>query len=1373
MFITKLMNIKTTQLIMSLLIILNGSPLTWLKWSSYDDSVQQTSLKLTAIMLNRTLQLAEHQHTALHSSNTLWWNGNWHHSGRKQNTAATDSRSGTVEIGCGTRDGDSGQGNDDMGRWTRESEHGKVEKGQWIWDCGHGTGDREQGTRESGKGTVDMGKWTWESGNETVEKGQWTWESGHGIVDMGRWIWEGGHGKVNMGKWTGDSGYGTVEKGQWTWDSGHGTVDMGRWKWEGGQGTVNMGKWTGGSRYGTVEREQRTWNKRHGKVDRSEGKTENERNQFKFTAEGSTVLDCTVCLFVCFYYPLMSAIQKKDWRHTETTVVSNRGLYYESLYRTVQFRKDGRTEETHKKMNKLQKIRNGNRVEQLKIIHWNLGSKLWCNKLEDIELLLNEFKPDLCYISEANLWNGLDHHEREILGHEIIYPNTMERLGHARIILLVREGISVVKLNQYMESDTATIWVRVGSSKKKNIIVGGIYRQHRVLGVTDKEASRLELKLEQEERWKRVVKHWKAASNNAKCITMGDINLDYKRWQEPEFLQEKMIEMVQTQIEAEGFSQIVNDITRSWRTQRDTILDHIWTNCGQRTIEHFNHPRGISDHNVIGMKVALGNINIGGQNIRRRKWKNFNKERCLEKFASIDWKELYEQTNPNLANTILEENILKVLDTEAPMGTLQMRGRYLKWLTNETKENMVLRDEAREVARRTQTVGDWDSFRELRNTCTRLQRNDRTKFMKSTYTTIEKEKDSGKLHSMTRDLLGWKRSGPPKFFQLDGKSSGKQKDLANWQAEYYEKKVNDIKGNLPKVRSDPMKILRRSFRDWIPAGRIPELIIKKVTEKEIFNMIAKLKNSHAYGRDLIDGSTVKLAAKYLSGPIAHVVNLSLETETFPGKWKLARICPLLKSTDLDETKPGSFRPVSQLPLISKLAERVVQIQLLNFLEETKQLAANQHGYRKYTNTTTALLQIMDIIATGTDANEITASMCVDQTAAFDCVEHDLLLEKLEYYKLSRSLKNWIKSYLEYRSSFVSIGTAESVIKPLKYGVPQGSVLGPLLYLIYVNEFPAATRDDNCGDLSHMDNTQLFGKHCQKCGSVTIFADDAQFLVTSNDRNQNQESLIRNFDRIVEFLNANGLSVNQGKTGLTEYMSKQKRGRLRGQPPELRVTEIVENIEVEKVISDVNYCRILGANLKNNQSWEAHLTTGKKAILPAVRRQLGALQSLRHVLSRKAKLQLVNSLILSRLIYGISLWGNTTANQKMKVQVVLNRAARFILDKPKKTRQTELMTQCNWLNVNELTRYHSLLQMWKVIRLQVPKYLVDRFRVDGEDRVDTNPPRLQLTELSWRCATSESWNNLPTILREERSMRCFKKCLRRQIIDERSEEREPG
>ena len=160
MFITNSMNIKTSQLIMSLLIILNGSPLAWLKGSSYDgmDSAQQISLKLTAILLNRTLQLAEHQDTVLHSSNTLWWNGSWNHSGRKQSTAATDSRNGTVEMGRRTWDGGSGKG--DVGRWTRDGGHGKV----------------------------DMGKGAWGSG-----MGRWTWDVGYGMVDMG---------KVDMKQWT-------------------------------------------------------------------------------------------------------------------------------------------------------------------------------------------------------------------------------------------------------------------------------------------------------------------------------------------------------------------------------------------------------------------------------------------------------------------------------------------------------------------------------------------------------------------------------------------------------------------------------------------------------------------------------------------------------------------------------------------------------------------------------------------------------------------------------------------------------------------------------------------------------------------------------------------------------------------------------------------------------------------------------------------------------------------------------------------------------------------------------------------------------------------------------------------------------------------
>ena len=135
-------------------------------------------------------------------------------------------------------------------------------------------------------------------------------------------------------------------------------------------------------------------------------------------------------------------------------------------------------------------------------------------------------------------------------------------------------------------------------------------------------------------------------------------------------------------------------------------------------------------------------------------------------------------------------------------------------------------------------------------------------------------------------------------------------------------------------------------------------------------MIKNLKNSHAYGRDKIDAATMKMAVKFLLEPITHVINLSLTGKVFAQKWKLARILPLLKGKDQDCTNPASFRPVSQLPLIGKLTERAVQSQLLEFLERNELIGQRQHAYRAKTSTTTALLEVTDLIGTGADENKV-------------------------------------------------------------------------------------------------------------------------------------------------------------------------------------------------------------------------------------------------------------------------------------------------------------------------------------------------------------------------------------------------------------------
>ena len=514
-----------------------------------------------------------------------------------------------------------------------------------------------------------------------------------------------------------------------------------------------------------------------------------------------------------------------------------------------------------------------------------------------------------------------------------------------------------------------------------------------------------------------------------------------------------------------------------------------------------------------------------------------------------------------------------------------------------------------------------------------------------------------------------------------------------------------------------------------------------------------------------------MAGESLSEPIAHIINSSLRTNTFPHKWKLARVLPLLKSKGADTSNPSSFRPVSQLPLVWKLTERTVQIQLLKHLEHWGLLGSNHHAYRLKTNTTTALLDIMDQIGTGADENEIIGTIGVDQTAAFDCVEHEILLKKLGFYSLSSEVLQWITSYLNYRSSFVAIGSGESQILQTKYGVPQGSVLGPLLYLRYVNKFPTNTKDENCSNDCHNDRCRLWDTDCLECGTITIFADDAEYITKSKYRWKNQDRIERNFVNIVNFLNANGLEINQSKTVLTEFMTKQKRARCPGIPPDLTVTEPVGDRMEDSHITDRKYCRILGANLQNNLSWDNHLNTGKHAILPGVRRQLGGLYSLRKSLTVRGKLQLANSLILSRMIYAISLWGNTTQNAIKQAQICLNSTARFVLDAPKTTRQSDLMRRCNWLDILESTEYFSLIQLWKVLRWEVSVYMRGKFSLIEEDRVRTKEPRLQLTADGWRCKTSLRWNLLPERLRGEHSLRAFKVGLRRHIVERRTA-REP-
>ena len=233
---------------------------------------------------------------------------------------------------------------------------------------------------------------------------------------------------------------------------------------------------------------------------------------------------------------------------------------------------------------------------------------------------------------------------------------------------------------------------------------------------------------------------------------------------------------------------------------------------------------------------------------------------------------------------------------------------------------------------------------------------------------------------------------------------------------------------------------------------------------------------------------------------------------------------------------------------------------------------------------------------GTDRNQISTLMAIDESAAFDTVKHSILLDKLECYKVDAATREWISDYLTHRSQYVNIGNKNSVWKHLKEGVPQGSVLGPLLFTIYTNEMPETIRNPECQDPVHQDIENLFGKNCDHCGTVVCFADDSTFVYTHKKRDQTQLALSRNLAKIKDFLNSNQLVINTSKTALVESMLKQKRAKISGSSPILdAVNDKNEPIEISCKPS----LRLLGMNIQNNITWKEHLISGDKAVFPSV------------------------------------------------------------------------------------------------------------------------------------------------------------------------------
>lgn len=468
----------------------------------------------------------------------------------------------------------------------------------------------------------------------------------------------------------------------------------------------------------------------------------------------------------------------------------------------------------------------------------------------------------------------------------------------------------------------------------------------------------------------------------------------------------------------------------------------------------------------------------------------------------------------------------------------------------------------------------------------------------------------------------------------------------------------------------------------------------------------------------------------------------MKTGVFPSEWKTARVTPIFKAGAKDDV--NNYRPVSILPVVSKLLERVVHDQLYQSLTANGVLSQWQSGFRPGFSTSTAATYLIDHILTGMDdskesgVQELTGAVFLDLKKAFDTVDHGILLAKLEHAGVRGTELEWFRSYLADRNQIVSIDDSSSEKQGVECGVPQGSILGPLLFSLYINDVTYVTK---------------------KC-KIVLYADDTVIYFSAADCKSVESALNLDFAAVAEWMDANKLTLNVSKTKSVLF----------GTPCMLKKSCKLNIKFNSQDIEQVHEFKYLGITLDSELTFESHINILCKKIAS----KIGVLGKVRKFLSRNHLLMIYNSIVQPHFDYASTVWSNTCAKYTDPLLSLQGRAGRVILGVPKLTPTEEVVRDLSWTPMKTRWNCQRAVMMFKVARGLVPRYLSDRFTSlaatnSGEGRVTRGQtqggfrPVSSGTEWGRRRFASHGpflWNQLPADVKATQSMTVFKSSIKK-------------